>query len=115
MIPPLMVRITGGGSTFTAGQNHTLTCQVSGGSANMMASYQWLKNDGILSNQTSRNISFSPLKESDSGQYSCQATMGPTNKSDNVKITVMGKSAYFNGGFKISLSYSTELLSHHHK
>ena len=73
----------------------------------MMASY-------IPVAEESRNISFSPLIESDSGQYSCQATKGLTIKSDNVEISVVGKSAYLIVDSNIHI-LSTELLSHHLK
>ena len=90
--PQLMVTVTGGG-TFTAGQthSHTLTCQVSGGDASMMASYQWLKDDQVLNGQTSSTLSFSPLRDTDAGRYNCRGTKGPTSTSGDVVITVSGE------------------------
>ena len=89
----LLVTVTGGGA-FTAGQtqSHTLTCQVSGGGTTMTTSYQWLKNDQIINGQTSSTLSFSPLREVDTGQYNCRGTRGSsTSTSNSVVITVSGE------------------------
>ena len=87
----LLVTVTGGG-VFTAGQTHTLTCQVSGGDTTMITSYQWLKNDLVINGQTSSILSFSLLGEADTGIYHCQGTRGSsTNISNSVDITVNGK------------------------
>ena len=96
--PPLVVTITGG-DTFTAGrtQSHTLTCQVSGGdtTTTMSTSYQWLKNDQVINGQTSSTLSFSPLRDTDTGRYNCRGTRGPsTSTSNSVVITVNGELQY---------------------
>ena len=91
-----MVTVTGNDSKLTAGENHTLTCHESygGNTTNITSSYQWLKNDRNSSNQTSRILSFSPLKESDSGRYSCQVTRDncTTTSNNSVEVTVNGES-----------------------
>ena len=93
-----MVTVTGSGSIFTAGENYTLTCQTSYGenTTNVTSSYLWLKNDRNLSNQTSSILFFSPLKESDSGRYSCQVTRdnSTTISKDSVVVTVNGESQH---------------------
>ena len=91
--PPLVVTVTDGG-TFTAGQtqSHTLTCQVSGGDASMMASYQWLKDDQVLNGRISSTLFLSPLRDTDAGRYNCRGTRGPsTSTSGDVVIIVNGE------------------------
>ena len=90
---PLVVIITTSGGTLIAGQSHRLTCEVSGGDTTIMTtSYQWLKNDQIINDQTSSTLSFSPLSEADTGQYNCRGTRGSsTDTSNTVVITVNGE------------------------
>jgi hypothetical protein len=40
-----------------------------------MVTFQWLKNDAVVSGQTMATLSFSPLAFSDAGSYTCQATV----------------------------------------
>ena len=82
--------LTGSGGTFTEGQNHMLICTASGGGS-MVYAYMWLKDNSVLSGQTSSTYSFSPLNVTDSGQYSCQVRVGSTtmNTSREVTITVL--------------------------
>ena len=57
---------------------YSLTCGVTvTGAENPSLTYQWTKNDGTHSQVqvgTDRVLSFSPLRVSDAGQYTCQAT-----------------------------------------
>ncbi len=55
--------ITEGGGVFTVGANHCL-CTASGG-ASMTYTYQWLRYEEDIVNQTSPTISFSSLREAD--------------------------------------------------
>ena len=90
MLPQLNVTLTGSGDTPTEGQDYMLTCTASGGGS-MAYTYMWLK-DGIeVSGQTSSTYSFSPLRVTDSGRYSCQVRVGSTTMttSREVIITVM--------------------------
>ena len=89
-LPQLNVILTGSGGILTAGQNYTLTCEASGGGS-MVYTYMWLRNGSVVSGQTSSAYSFSPLRGTDSGQYSCQVRIGSTimNTSREVTITVM--------------------------
>ena len=84
--------LTGSGDILTAGQNHMLTCEASGGGS-MAYIYMWLKNNSIVSGQTSSTYSFSPLLVVHSGQYSCRVSVGSmTVPSEDVDITVVGES-----------------------
>ena len=90
---PLMVTLSGSGGAQVAGEDYTLTCQFTGGEAVTLAVYQWLKDGLSLANETSDTLSFSPLRETDSGGYTCEVTTGSlTATSPSVTITVVGKS-----------------------
>ena len=71
-----------------------LTCGVTvTGAANPSITYQWTKNNGTQTQVgTDRVLSFSPLRLSDAGQYTCQATVGPCNiiEMDAQNITLQG-------------------------
>ena len=54
-----------------------LTCEASGGGS-MAYTYIWLKDGSVVSDQTSSTYSFSPLRVTDSGQYSCQVRVYST-------------------------------------
>ncbi len=83
--------ITGGGGVFTAGTSHSLTCTACGG-ASMTYTYQWLRYDGDINDETSSTISFSPLREADVGRYNCRVSVGSmTITSENVVISVEGE------------------------
>ena len=85
-----MVTLSGGG-TQIAGEDYTLTCQVTGGET-MTPTYRWFRNGSLLTGQTSNTLSFSPLRETDSGVYTCEGTRSfMTVTSANVTITVVGK------------------------
>ena len=61
-----------------AGLNYRLSCEVSGVNSNTSAgvhlSYEWKKDDTPLS-ETDPLLSFSPLRLSDAGEYSCTANI----------------------------------------
>ena len=65
----------------TEGQNFTIRCILSGAeSVNDTVDsmvYQWIKNNGTQTEVVSNSmvLSFSPLKEIDFGQYTCQITV----------------------------------------
>ena len=87
-ISPLTVRIVNSGGTPSAGQNHILTCEASGGES-MAYTYTWLRNGSVVSDQTSSTYSFSPLLVVHSGRYSCRVSDGfMTVTSEDVDITV---------------------------
>ena len=73
---------------------YSLTCGVTvTGAENPSITYQWTKNNGTQTQVgTDRVLSFSPLRLSDAGQYTCQATVGPCNiiEMDTQNITLQG-------------------------
>ena len=86
--------LTGSGGTLTEGQNHVLTCRASGGGS-MLYTYMWLKDNIVVSGQTSSTYSFSPLLVVHSGRYICQVSVGSMMEtSEGVDITVESESGY---------------------
>ena len=81
--------LTGSG-TPTEGQDYMLTCTARGGGS-IAYTYMWLKDGSVVSGQTSSTYTFFPLRETDSGRYSCQVRVGSTtmNTSKEVTITVI--------------------------
>ena len=93
---PLIVMVASNGSVLSAGQNHTLTCEASGGGS-MAYTYTWLKNGSVVSGQTSSTYAFSSLLVVHSGQYSCRVSVGSmTVTSEGVNITVESELGYDN-------------------
>jgi hypothetical protein len=58
--------------TPTAGETFSLDCSVSG--IDDTATYQWFDSDGTQLTNTSE-LQFSPLRASEGGVYTCQATV----------------------------------------
>ena len=53
-----------------------LTCGVTTGTENPSITYQWTKDNGTQTQVgTDRVLSFSPLRLSDAGRYTCRATV----------------------------------------
>ena len=76
----MSVRVTPSGSPVLRQNGYSLTCVVSGaGNLNASITYQWTKNNGtqtqIPVESTPSVLSFSPLRLSDAGRYTCQATV----------------------------------------
>ena len=79
----------GGNGAQIAGEDYTLTCQVTGGGTTS-PTYQWFKGGTPLTGQTSATLSFSPLSQAaHNGSYSCEATQDGL-RSAAVNITVAG-------------------------
>ena len=68
-----------------------LTCLASTQDSTMMPSYQWLKDGRELSGRTSATLSFSPLRQIDSGRYTCRVMRGPLTSTAHVSINVVGE------------------------
>ncbi len=86
---PLVVLITGSG-VIAIGSNISLTCTASRG-ASMTYTYQWLRYDGDIVDETSPTIS-SPLREADVRRYNCRVSDDfLTNTSISVVINVEGE------------------------
>ena len=79
--------LTGSGGTLTEGQNHVLTCEASGGGS-MAYTYMWLRNGTVVSGQTSPTYSFSPLRVTDSGHYSCRVRIGSNTMSTSREVAI---------------------------
>ena len=89
-VPPgFSLVISDGGATPTVGQSYTLICSVSGGT---VSSYQWRKDGAVLQGQTTEVLSFSPLRLSDAGRYSCEVSATATSETfttiQNRSITI---------------------------
>ncbi len=87
---PLTVMLNGSGPQ-RAGENYTLTCTASGG-GNGAPTYQWRRDGTLLTTQSPPDrLSFFPLRQADSGEYTCTVTRGTMNVTSNsVTITVGG-------------------------
>ena len=79
--------VSSGDDDQRAGENHMLTCQVTGQDT-MTPTYQWFRNGSVLANQTSATLSFSPLRQMDNGNYTCRAF---SVTSASVRLTVVGE------------------------
>ena len=78
-----------GGATATAGQSYTLTCGTSGATG---FTYQWSRAGGDISqDSTGQMLSFSPLRLTDGGNYTCAATLGSRTFSNSFSVTAQGK------------------------
>ena len=82
------VSLTGSGGTRVVGENYTLTCNVTGG-VTTEPTHRWFR-DGTPLNVTPATLSFSPLRETDSGDYHCEGTRNSIMKSGNLTISVEG-------------------------
>ena len=89
--PPIITVaiVVSGCETPTAGQNYTFTCSVSGAS---VTNYQWRKN-GIMVSETGPTLSFSPLRLSDAGQYTCEVTVNSMTLTDDEDLVIMSKNS----------------------
>ena len=76
--------------------SYSLTCGVTvTGTAYPSITYQWTKDNGNQTIQvgTGRVLSFSPLRLSDAGRYTCQATVNPCSltKMDTQNVTLQSE------------------------
>ena len=71
--------------------DYSLTCGITGtGNLSRTTTYQWTKNNGTQTQQVgtdSNTLAFSPLRLSNAGRYTCQATV--SSPYVNNDITVM--------------------------
>ena len=95
-----MVALVGTGGVLTAGESHMLSCQVTEGDTTVATMYRWFRDGSLISGQISATLSFSPLMESDSGDYHCEGTRGSSATSSGISIAVMGE----NGCMAMSIS-----------
>ncbi len=101
-LPDPLIVLNGSGPQ-RAGENYTLTCTASGGEGCTPA-YQWHRDGTLLTTQSpSGRLSFSPLGQADSGEYTCTVTRGTVTESIvDMTITVRGEHI-------ISLSVKTKI------
>ena len=77
--------------TPTAGQTFSLNCTVTG--ITNPAIYQWFDNNGTQL-ATVSELQFSPLRVSDAGLYTCQATVGGVMLENSATVNVNRKYWY---------------------
>ena len=75
---PVITAVVSGG-TPTVGESYSLTCTVTGADRlNPTITYQWFKDNTMVSGETQSTLSFSSLSLSDAGQYRCDVTVSST-------------------------------------
>ena len=66
---------------------YSLTCGVNGAeNLNSSITHQWIENNGILVG-TNEVLSFSSLRLSDAGRYTCQATVSSPYLNNDITMT----------------------------
>ena len=103
--PVITAMISGG--TPTVGDSYSLNCTVTGADRlNATITYQWFKNNTVVSGKTQSTLSFSSLSLSDAGQYRCDVTVSSTllsqpvmNMSNTHDLTLQSK---YNSSLMIS-------------
>lgn len=70
---PTIIVTVSGGATPTVGQSYTLTCNISG--AGIDVTYQWRKDDADITDEMQLTLSYSSLRLSNAGQYTCEVTI----------------------------------------
>jgi len=99
-VSSLQVSITPGANP-TAGQSYTFTCTVTPqGGLIGTPTVQWIGpgssdpittgGDLTVSSTPPYTLTINPLRQSQDGQYTCQATIGNTTGSSSVTLTVAG-------------------------
>ena len=100
--PIITVSITSSVGAPMVGSMYSLTCTITGAErlTDAMVTYQWFKNNAVVSGQTMATLSFSPLTFSDAGSYTCQATINSsllsdpitTSRANSIDVTLTCKS-----------------------
>ena len=76
--PSISVMVTADGALVLGQNGYMLICSVSGAeNLNPTITYQWTRNNGTQTQvgTNSNTLSFSPLRLSDVGQYTCEVTI----------------------------------------
>ena len=75
---PVITAMVSGGTPIV-GESYSLTCTVTGADQlNPTITYQWFKDNTVVSGETQSTLSFSSLSLSDAGQYRCDVTVSST-------------------------------------
>ena len=85
-VPSISILLDDNGTNPVAGQNYSLSCKISGIDSSIAnLTYKWKKDDTPLS-EIGPFLSFSPLRLSDAGWYSCTVNMYecPFKRSKNL-------------------------------
>ena len=91
------------------GQSYSLHCNVAGTERfTPILSYKWTKNNGTLTHVgfDSENLSFSPLRLSDAGQYICHVTASSDVTNEPVANTT-------SQSFEVSISSMCKTVSYY--
>ena len=87
--PSSTVQITDSGSPPSPGQAYSLTCELTGVNGSLTSSaYQWKRGGNLVA--TEQSLSFSPLRLSDAGRYTCQFSLFGTVFSGAKDIRISG-------------------------
>ena len=90
-VPTITVQLYDGGNIPVAGQQYSLTCDVSGAERlHPNITYQWIKNNSDAQMQVgndSKSLFFSSLTLSDAGVYSCQISIQSPYISKEIMAT----------------------------
>ena len=81
----------------------------------MIPTYRWFRGGSVLTGQASDTLPFSPLRETDSGVYTCEGTRSSIAvTSESMTITVMGKCMHESGLVRLCIdgAIHTESISH---
>ena len=87
----MIVQVTTSRPPVLGQNNYTLTCNVlvADHLCPYVTIYQWTKNDSVAEvevDNVSNTLSFSPLRLSDAGQYTCHATVHSFRINDDITV-----------------------------
>ena len=72
------------------GQSYTLTCSCQ--NVNQAITYEWKKNNSLISGETESTLTLSQLELVDAGRYTCSIMLNSMIYSSNVDITIQSES-----------------------
>ena len=86
-VPVISVQITTSGAPSLGQRDYSLTCGVTGTeSLNPSITYQWTKNGAQTVIGSNKVLSFASLGFSDTGLYTCQATISSSYLSSDITM-----------------------------